>query len=57
MAIFITIMMYVLWTATILAVLITTFTNFRYEDLNLIAIVLLFFSSANSFFLMTRKKK
>ncbi|MCK5580563.1 MAG: hypothetical protein KAJ18_04740 [Candidatus Omnitrophica bacterium] len=57
MGTFISIMMYVLWTATIVAVLAATFTNFRYEDLNLIAFVLAVFVSLNSFLIITRKKQ
>ncbi len=48
--------MYFVWTAAIVAVLSTTFTNFQYEDLNILAGVLLFFSVLNSVFIMKRKK-
>ena len=41
--------MYALWTMAIITVLATTFTNFQYLDLNVIAIVLLFFALLNSF--------
>lgn len=53
---FLSIVMYFLWSATIIAVLSTTFTNFQYEDLNILAGVLLFFSIVNSI-LVTIKKK
>jgi hypothetical protein len=49
--------MYVMWVATIIALLATTFTNFQYEDLNLIAAVLLFFAALNSFFVMNQKNE
>ena len=51
----ITIIMYVLWIAVIVAILTTTFTRFQYEDLNLIAILLLAFSILNSIFVAAQK--
>jgi hypothetical protein len=42
--------MYTLWIITILLVLAATFTNFQFEDLNALAIVLLAFALINSFF-------
>ena len=50
----VTIMMYILWVGTIIAILATTFTGFQYEDLNGIAIVLVVFASINSFFAFKR---
>lgn len=47
---FFSIVMYLLWTATIIVVLSTTFTNFQYEDLNLLAGILLFLAVINSIF-------
>lgn len=49
--------MYVLWTATIVAVLSTTFTDFKYEDLNIMAGVLLAFSILNSIFMVQRRRQ
>ena len=49
--------MYVLWIATIIIVLAATFTNFKYEDLNVLAIVLFVFAVLNSIFSMPRKKQ
>ena len=46
-----TVIMYVLWTLTIICVLATTFTNFQYFDLNVIAIALLLFALLNGFFM------
>ncbi len=50
------IIMYVLWIATIILVLAATFTNFKYEDLNVLAIVALVFAILNSIFMVPRKK-
>ena len=44
-----TIIMYALWTLAIITILATTFTNFQYLDLNIIAVALLFFALLNSF--------
>lgn len=48
--------MYILWIVTIIAVLGTTFTNFQYEDLNILAGVLLFFALINTLFMIFTKK-
>ena len=48
--------MYLLWAVTIIFILAATFTNFQNEDLNIFSVVLLIFSSLNSFFILTRKK-
>lgn len=47
-------MMYILWVASIIAILVATFTSFEYEDINLIATVLFIFAVVNSFFLVAR---
>ena len=52
-----TIIMYLLWIASLIAVLATTFTNFKYVDLNAIAAVLLVFALLNSFFATSRTDK
>jgi hypothetical protein len=52
----ISLVMYVLWTVTIIMILAATFTNFQNEDLNIMAVVLLVFSSLNSFFIFSRKR-
>ena len=49
-------MMYVLWIATVVLILATTFTDFKYEDLNMLAIVSLVFAVLNSIFLLTTKQ-
>lgn len=53
----ITLIMYLLWICTIIVVLATTFTDFQYEDLNIIAVVLLVFSLVNSYFVASHKKQ
>lgn len=53
---FLSIFMYILWTAAIIAVLSTTFTNFQYFDLNVLAGLLLTFSIINSIFMVSKKK-
>ena len=52
-----TIIMYALWTCTLLGVLVVTFTNFQYVDLNVIVGTLFFFSVINSFFSLNRAKR
>jgi hypothetical protein len=47
--------MYLLWVSTIVVVLATTFTNFQYEDLNLLAVILFVFALVNSFFTISKK--
>ncbi len=54
---FMNIIMYLLWTLTIIMVLAATFTEFEYTDLNAIAVVLFLFSFLNSFLMITRKNK
>jgi len=49
-----TIIMYFLWVLAIIALLATTFTNFQYFDLNVLAFALLFFAFINSFFSMVK---
>ena len=51
------VIMYILWIATIAAVLATTFTDFQYEDLNLIAFALFIFAAINSILIIAIKKK
>ena len=51
-----TTIMYVLWTATLLGILIITFTNFQYLDLNVFVGVLFFFAVINSFFSLNKAK-
>lgn len=53
---FFSVVMYILWTATIIAILATTFTNFQYFDLNVLAGILLVFAVINSLFMTLGKK-
>ncbi len=50
----VTLFMYLLWVLTVIAVLAATFTDFKYEDLNAMAMVLTAFSLINSFFVLKR---
>ena len=49
-------MMYGLWILTIVFVLATTFTDFKYEDLNLITAILLVVALINTFLFISRRK-
>ena len=51
----ISLFMYLLWIVTLIMILAATFTNFQNEDLNIMAVVLLIFSTLNSFFILSRK--
>lgn len=50
-----TFLMYALWIVAIVLIVATTLTDFKYEDLNLLALVFFVFSLLNSFFVMSRK--
>jgi len=52
----ITIIMYLIWILTIVALLAATFTGYQYIDLNIIALGLLAAALLNSFFVVTRKR-
>lgn len=52
----VSLMLYVLWIATIVMVLAATFTNFAHVDLNLFAIGFFLFALLNSFLLYARNK-
>ena len=49
-------LMYLLWVVAIALILATTFTDFKYEDLNTMALLFLAFSLLNTFFVSTRRK-
>jgi len=53
----INIVMYCMWAVTIIAILAATFTNFSYLDLNVLSIVLFFFTLVNTFFCVAAGKK
>ena len=49
--------MYALWSLTIIAILASTFTGFEYLDLNVIAVALFLFALLNTYFTMAQMKK
>ncbi|MEW5894730.1 MAG: hypothetical protein AB1650_03065 [Candidatus Omnitrophota bacterium] len=51
----ISLLMYPLWVISILVILAATFTNFQYEDLNILAIILFVSACLNSFFIISKK--
>jgi len=53
---FVTVMMYLLWILTIVVGLIAVFTDFKYEDVNAMAIILVIFTAINVFFVVGKKK-
>ncbi len=53
----VTIMMYLLWILTIIVGLIAVFTDFKYEDVNALALFLVVFTAINVFFVMAGRKK
>ena len=56
MNIFFTVVMYAMWTISLIGLLVITFTNFEYADLNTIVIILFLLTVANSFFTTHRKQ-
>ncbi len=44
----ITIVMYLLWTISLIGLLVITFTNFKYPDLNSLVIIVFFFTAVNT---------
>ena len=48
--VFFTFILFVLWIVSLLGLLVITFTNFKYPDLNIIVAVFFFFAILNSFF-------
>ena len=50
------VMMYVLWAVSLIGILIITFQNFEYSDLNLIVGVIFVFTLINTFFTIKEKK-
>jgi len=47
--------MYISWVIALLLIVSTTLNDFKYEDLNLLAIVFFAFALLNSFFVTTKK--
>ncbi len=50
-----TLILYILWTVSLIGLLIITFSNFQYTDLNTIVIILFIFTIINTFFAVKRK--
>ena len=48
-------MMYVLWAFSLIGILMITFSNFQYTDLNVIVGILFFFALLNTFFTLNKK--
>ena len=51
------VVMYIIWILAIIFILATTFTNFQYLDLNVIALVLFGFALLNTFFNLSRRRQ
>ncbi|MFA5059256.1 MAG: hypothetical protein WC676_01335 [Candidatus Omnitrophota bacterium] len=52
---FFSFVMYALWILSLIGILVITFTNFQYSDLNAIVIILFVFTLANTFFTLKQK--
>ena len=48
--------MYIFWIASLIGILIVTFTNFQYLDLNVIVGVLFIFTLVNTYFIIKEKR-
>ena len=51
----VTVIMYVLWAVSLIGLLMITFTNFQYPDLDALVIIVFFFTALNT--AITVKKK
>jgi len=49
-------LLYVLWVLSLAGILVITFTNFKYEDLNTIVAILFFFTALNTFFVFSTRR-
>jgi len=49
-------LLYVLWVLSLAGILVITFTNFQYEDLNTIVAILFFFTALNTFFVFSTRR-
>ncbi len=54
---FMTIVLYLMWSLSLMGILLITFQEFRYEDLNAIVGILFFFTILNTFFSVAQGKK
>ena len=51
----VTVIMYILWTVSLVGLLVITFTNFQYPDLNALVIIVLFFTALNTAMAVNKK--
>ena len=51
-----TVIMYLLWSLSLIGILIITFTNFQYVDLNTIVLVLFAITLLNTFFEIKKRR-
>ncbi len=49
------VMLYILWTLTLVGILVITFTSFQYLDLNIIVLLLAIFTLINTYFSLRKK--
>ncbi|MDP8266974.1 MAG: hypothetical protein P9M07_08580 [Candidatus Aceula meridiana] len=54
---FVTLIMYSLWTLTVIGVLVITFQGFQYPDLNILVGILLVLTVINSYFSIKENPK
>ena len=52
---FLTVVMYIFWIASLIGILVITFTGFQYMDLNMMVGILLLFTILNTFFTVYQK--
>jgi len=53
---FVTVMLYFLWTLTLIGILVVTFTSFQFFDLNIIVLIVIVFTLINTYFSLKQKK-
>ena len=53
---FFTAVLYILWTLTLVGILMVTFTNFQYSDLNVAVVFLAVFTLINTYFSLKQKR-
>jgi len=53
---FVTVMLYFLWTLTLIGILVITFTSFQYTDLNIIVLIVVIFTLINTYLSFKQKR-
>ena len=53
---FVTVMLYFLWTLSLIGILVVVFTSFQYSDLNIIILIIIIFTLANTYFSLKQKR-